>query len=42
MFELDASKGNNNKKFKIEAIWDSVIYAKKLENYLLGFYYLLI
>ena len=35
-------KANNNEKYKVEAIWDSAVYAKKLEiNYLLRLYYLL-
>ena len=30
----------NNKKYKLEAIKDSIIYAKKAEKHLLGLYYL--
>ena len=37
--ELDA--GNNSKEYKIEAIWDSAVYAMELESgHLPGFYYL--
>lgn len=39
MFEFE---GNNNKKYKIEAIWDSKVYAKKVEEDLLRLYYLII
>ena len=38
--ELDAG-GNNSGKYKMEAIWDSVVYAKESESsHLLGLYYL--
>ena len=36
--ELDA--GNNSEEYKIEAIWDSAVYARELEGHLPGFYYL--
>ena len=32
--------GNNNREYKVEAIWDSAVYARELEVYLLGLYYL--
>ena len=32
---------NNSKEYKVEAIWESAIYAKKLEGHLIGFYYLI-
>ena len=35
--EFDAS---NNKEYKVEAIIDSIVYAKKAEEHLLGLYYL--
>ena len=35
--ELEAS---NNKKYKIEAIWDNAIYGNKAEGHLLGLHYL--
>lgn len=32
----------NNKKYKIEEVWNNTIYIKKLEiNYILGLYYLI-
>ena len=30
----------NNKKYKVEAIKDSIVYGKKTERHLLGLYYL--
>ena len=36
--KLDAS--DDSKKYKIESIRDSTVYAKKLVGYLLGLYYL--
>ena len=36
-------KANNNEKYKVEGIQDSVVYEKKSENgHLLGFYYLVL
>ena len=35
--EFDAS---NNKEYEVEAIINSVVYAKKAERYLSGLYYL--
>ena len=29
----------DSKKYNMEVIWDSTIYAKKLKEYLLDFYY---
>ena len=37
--ELDFEAGDS-KKYKVEAIWDSAVYARKLEGHLLGLYYL--
>ena len=31
----------NNKKYKVEVIWDNAIYANKTKGYLLGLYYLI-
>lgn len=31
---------NNNGKYKVEAIWDSAVYTKKLKDYLPIIYYL--
>ena len=40
MSELNASN-DNNKEYKVEAIWDSAVYASKLKSgYLSSFYYL--
>ena len=36
--EFDAG---NNKKYKVEAIIDSAVYAKKAEEHLPGLYYLI-
>ena len=33
-------KASNNKKYKVEAIKDSTVYAKKIEGHLPGLYYL--
>lgn len=33
---------SNNKKYKVEAIWDSVVYVKKVDKYLLELYYLVV
>lgn len=38
ILELNFDIGKN-KKYKIKASWDSVVYVNKLENYLLGFYF---
>ena len=35
-FEL----GNDNKEYKVEAIWDNTVYAKEADGHLLGLYYL--
>ena len=35
--EFDAS---DNEEYKVEGIRDSAVYARKSENHLLGFYYL--
>ena len=40
--EFDFEAGNN-KKYQVEAIWDSVVYTNKLERgHLLGLYYLIV
>ena len=36
--ELNA--GDDSKEYKVEAIWDSAVYARELEGYLPGLYYL--
>ena len=33
-------KVGNSKKYKVEAIWNSAVYAYKIEDHLLGLYYL--
>ena len=35
--ELDAGS-NDSKEYKVEAIWDSAVYANKLEGHLPGLY----
>lgn len=42
--EFDDIKKNsgNNKVYEIKVIWDSAIYARKLEDYLPSFYYLVL
>ena len=38
--ELNAS--DNNKKYEVETIWDSMVYLRELESgHLLGLYYLI-
>ena len=37
-FEL----GNDNKEYKVEAIRDSAVYAKKADRHLPGLYYLVV
>ena len=37
--EFDAGD-NDSKEYKIEAIWDSVVYTRESESHLLGLYYL--
>lgn len=32
----------NNKEYKVETIWDSIIYTKKVDKYLLRLYYLVV
>ena len=39
--ELDFEAGNN-KEYKVEAIWDSAVYAKESKSHLPGLYYLVI
>ena len=42
VLELELKAGNN-KEYKVEAIWDSAVYARKLESgYLQGLYYLVV
>lgn len=38
--KLDAD--NDNREYKVEAIWDSAIYIKKSKNHLLKLYYLIL
>ena len=39
--QIEFDNGNNSGEYKVEAIWDSVVYARELESgYLPGFYYL--
>lgn len=33
---------NNSKEYKIDAIWASAVYTKKLKDYLLRLYYLIL
>ena len=35
-------KAGNSKKYKVGAIWDSVVYTNNAEGYLPGLYYLII
>ena len=35
-------EAGNSKEYKVEAIWNSVVYANKAEDYLLGLYYLVL
>lgn len=39
--QFDDSESNSG-KYKVEAIWDSMIYARELEGHLLGLYYLVL
>ena len=39
MLELDKY---NNKNYKVEAIRDNVVYAKEVDRYFLGLYYLVV
>lgn len=41
-FLVPEFKTNNDKKYKIKAIQNSVVYAKKVGRYLLGLYYLIV
>ena len=42
ILKLDACN-NNNKKYKMEAIWESAVYANKSKSgHLSGFYYLVV
>ena len=40
MTELDASDNNDSRKYKVEAICDSVVYTRESVNPLPGLYYL--
>ena len=40
ILELDASS-EGSKKYKVEVIWDSVVYERELEGHLPRLYYLL-
>ena len=37
---LEFEPGNNNKKYKVKAIRNSAVYAKKVDRHPLGLYYL--
>ena len=39
VLELDVGN-ESSKDYKVEVIWDSVVYVRELEEYLPGFYYL--
>lgn len=39
MIQLEFEIGNDE-EYKVKKIWNSVIYAKKSDGYLLGLYYL--
>ena len=39
--ELEFGAGNH-KKHKVKAIWNSFVYANKVEGFLLGLYYLIV
>lgn len=39
--QIDFNAGNKE-EYELEAIWDSVFYAKKSIGYLLGLYYLVL
>lgn len=38
----DSESNRGNTKYKVEAIWDSTVYVREAESYLLGFYYLIL
>ena len=40
--QLKFKAGDNGKNYKVEAIWDSVVYARELEGDLLKPYYLVL
>lgn len=42
MIRLNFKTSNNSKMYKIETIWNSAIYIKKLKGYLLDFFYLVV
>ena len=37
---LEFESGDDDKKYKVEAIQDSVVYVKEVDGHLLGLYYL--
>ncbi len=41
---MELENDSNNKEYKVEVIYNSKVYAKKLDNdhHLLGFYYLVL
>ena len=39
-FDNNNDNGNNSRKYKVEEIWDSVVYARKSKGHLSGLYYL--
>lgn len=40
-FPLLKFEADNNKKYEVGAIWNSVVYAKKADKYLLKLYYMI-
>lgn len=38
--QLEFKVRDNRKKYKVQGIWDIVVYTKKLEDYLPSLYYL--
>ena len=39
-FSVPEFELGNNKEYKVEAIWDSTVYAKEADRHLPGLYYL--
>ena len=40
--QLKFEASDNGKEYEVEPIWNSAVYASKLEGYLPGFYYLVL
>lgn len=36
---MKVEANNNNNKYKVKKIWNSIIYARKKKDYLLKFYF---